>query len=383
MRIAIVGGGIGGLSAALTLSRTGHSVTIHERTPEPSRLGAGLQVSANARRVLHHLGLTDELDRIVTEPSRIVLRRWNDDTEIAHTMLHGVHEEKFGTRYANVSRADLLGILVDAVDAEDSIDLRFGSIIDGPESIADHDVVVGADGIHSRVREHVVGADEPRFSGTAAFRAQVPREALAHLAVETTNRLGPGAHVVSYFIGRNQSHHNLVFVAPQEEPIGESWTQQADVAELRAAFAGWSDELSTIIELVEEPVYKWALYDREPLKTWTKGAVTLLGDAAHPMLPFMAQGACQAIEDAAVLARCLDGVDAHDAPRALLTYEANRIDRTARIQTGSYRNRIAYHLPDGEQQEARDAAFASSSWGDALDWLYGHDPLSVPLLQPS
>jgi len=145
--------------------------------------------------------------------------------------------------------------------------------------------------------------------------------------------------------------------------------------------AGWSPQLQEIIDAVEEPVYRWALYDREPSTTWRNGLVALLGDAAHPMLPFMAQGACQAIEDAAILGRCLEGAgpDRQSIARALATYEATRIERATRIQSGSYFNRIVFHYPDGEEQVARDAMFASDGWSTATDWVYGYDPLTAPL----
>lgn len=394
MRIVIVGAGIGGCTAALALSRAGHDVVVLERAASVSPLGAGLQISANARRVLVDLGLGDEFSSIATEPTRIVVRRWQDDAVIGESALTGVHDAQFGHAYASVARNDLARILVDAASRTQNVDLRFGAgvdsvTVDGPRvsvrSGADNidaDVVVGADGIHSVVRAMVSGRDSPRFSGWAAYRAQVPRERVDHLPVETTNRVGPGAHVVSYFIGRDRSHMNLVFIAPETEWTGESWTEQTSVQSLRTAFDGWSVELQQLIDAVEEPVYKWALYDREPLATWCNGPVALLGDAAHPMLPFMAQGACQAIEDAAVLARCLlpSSTEPAEITRALKQYEATRMERATRIQSVSYFNRVVFHYPDGDDQRARDEMFGSDSWSRATDWVYDHDPLTVPLV---
>ncbi|NBR67786.1 MAG: FAD-binding protein [Actinobacteria bacterium] len=394
MRVVVVGAGIGGMTAALGLARAGHSVQILERAQGVSPLGAGLQVSANARRILVHLGLGGEFAAIATEPSRIVVRRWDDDSVLGEAPLTGVHDARFGHAFANVARNDLAALLVNAASAMPNIDIRFGVQVEEIDQSGSHpvvrcadgafdaDVVIGADGIHSVVRGVVAGEDSPRFSGWAAFRAQVPRGRVEHLPVETTNRVGPGAHVVSYFIGRNRSHLNLVFIAPETEWKGESWTEQTSLASLREAFHGWSPQLQDIISAVEEPVYKWALYDREPLSTWCNGSVALLGDAAHPMLPFMAQGACQAIEDAAVLVRCLEGVESRSAAvsRALLSYEATRIERATRIQSGSYLNRIVFHYPDGEEQVARDAMFASDRWSSATDWVYEHDALTTPLV---
>jgi salicylate hydroxylase len=186
---------------------------------------------------------------------------------------------------------------------------------------------------------------------------------------------------VSYFIGENQSHLNLVFIAPEPEWPGESWTERTSVESLREAFVGWSSELQEIIDAVEEPVYRWALNDHEPLMKWCNGSVALLGDAAHPMLPFMAQGACQAIEDAAVLARCLDGVSADSTTieTALHLYETTRVERANQIQSGSYFNRIVFHFPDGEEQRQRDEMFATGGWATATDWVYSYDALTAPL----
>ena len=394
MRVVVVGAGIGGATAALALARTGHEVRVLERASGVSPLGAGLQISANARRVLVDLGLEAAFASIVTEPSRIVVRRWDDDSVLGEAPLTGVHDSRFGHAFANVSRNDLAQILVDAAASMPNITIDFGKVVDGIDQSGQHpvvrcadgtvdaDVVIGADGIHSVVRSVVAGIDNPRFSGWSAFRAQVPSDRVGHLPVETTNRVGPGAHVVSYFIGRNRSHLNLVFIAPETEWTGESWTEQTSLASLRDAFEGWSPQLQRIISAVEEPVYRWALYDREPLATWCNGSVALLGDAAHPMLPFMAQGACQAIEDAAVLARCLAGVDPvpRSIWRSLAMYQTTRIERATRIQGASYFNRILFHYPDGEEQVKRDAMFGSDRWSSANDWVYEHDVLTTPLL---
>lgn len=394
MKVVVVGAGIGGMTTAIALARAGHEVQVLERTQGISPLGAGLQISANARRVLVDLGLGEVFTAIATEPSRIVVRRWDDDSVIGEAPLTGVHDARFGHAFANVSRNDLAGILVDAAVAMPNIDVRFGTVVDEIDQSGRHpvvrgagqefeaDVVVGADGIHSVVRGVVAGADSPRFSGWAAFRAQVPRDRVGHLPVETTNRVGPGAHVVSYFIGRNRSHLNLVFIAPESEWTGESWTEQTSLASLREAFDGWSPQLQAIIDAVEEPVYRWALNDRKPLSKWCNGSVALLGDAAHPMLPFMAQGACQAIEDAAVLVRCLEGVESQppSVAQALKKYESTRMERATRIQGASYFNRIVFHYPDGEDQIARDAMFASDGWSSATDWVYEHDALTTPLV---
>ena len=182
-------------------------------------------------------------------------------------------------------------------------------------SVAGADVVVGADGIHSAVRTNRFGPEPTRFSGWVAYRALVAREAVAHLRLEVTIRVGPGRHLVSYFVGQDQRYYNFVCVVPEATWDVESWTEPGSPEDLRAQFEGWAPDVAAVLDHVVEPVYKWALRDREPLKAWSDGRVTLLGDACHPILPFMAQGACQAIEDAAVLARCLD--DCRSARRRL------------------------------------------------------------------
>ena len=185
--------------------------------------------------------------------------------------------------------------------------------------------------------------------------------------------------MVSYFIGEDQTHLNLVFITKEQQWAEESWTARGDLATLRAAFEGWAEDLQEILGKVEDPVYKWALHDREPLPHWDLGRVTLLGDAAHPVLPFMAQGACQAIEDAYVLARCLNESDNHAT--AIKRYQTIRKPRTDKIQNGSWDNATTCHLPDGPEQEARDAFYLALTREDShplgsLDWLQGYNVLA-------
>ncbi|MSO15581.1 MAG: salicylate 1-monooxygenase, partial [Ilumatobacteraceae bacterium] len=240
------------------------------------------------------------------------------------------------------------------------------------------DIVIGADGIHSVVRPCVGGIDKPRFSGSAAYRALVPRSAVEDLPIEVTNRMGPDRHVVSYFIGRNRSHLNLVCISPEDSWETESWTEQGTMEDLLSRFEGWSPEFLSLLGRVEEPIFRWALYDREPLEQWGIGTTTLLGDACHPMLPFMAQGSCQAIEDAVVLARCLSDVNTSDATSALRRYEDARQGRTAQVQTSSFMNRDLFHMVDGQEQRDRDLIFSISPPGmSILDWVYEYDALTV------
>jgi salicylate hydroxylase len=384
VRVAIAGAGIGGLTLAASLARSGHEVELLEQASAFGEVGAGIQISPNAVRVLAALGLGNALAAVGTRPERAVVRRWADDRELGATALGGVILERHRYPYYNVFRPDLIEVLATALDGvtvrfgADVVALRGAGVELAGGDVVEADVVVGADGIHSAVRAALLGPTAARFSGLTAYRALVPGAAVADLAVEVTNRMGPGRHLVSYFVGRDRRYYNLVCVVPEATWAIESWTEPGSLDDLRAHFAGWSAGVGRLLDHVVAPVYRWALHDRRPLAAWSQGAVTLLGDACHPMLPFMAQGACQAIEDAAVLTRCLDdGGD--DVPAALLRYEALRLPRTARLQRLSWRNATTYHLPDGDEQRARDARLADGDTGGASDWLYGYDALTVDL----
>ncbi|MEY4173655.1 MAG: hypothetical protein RI900_820 [Actinomycetota bacterium] len=386
MRVAVAGGGIGGLTAALALARTGHEVSVFERASQFGEVGAGIQISPNGRRVLHDLGLREAFGAIAVESQRIVLRRWQDDSELSYTPLGEQFLQRYGVHHSNVARPDLVHVLEHAVRSMPNVEVRLGVRADGAIPAAgaggcpllhlsdgtsvEADVVVGADGIHSRVRDSVVGAHPSRFSGSVAYRALIPAERVAHLPLEVTNRVGPDAHVVTYFVGAGARWLNVVCIAPEEVWDVESWTEPGSADEMRDRYADWSPQLRTLLAEVSDPVFRWALHDREPLASWGAGGVTLLGDACHPMLPFMAQGACQAIEDAAVLARWLGSGEGVEA--SLRGYEAERKPRTDRVQSMSWGNRTLFHLPDGDEQRARDAMLHAGSGAlGAMDWLYG------------
>ena len=391
MKIAIVGGGIGGLTAALALSQNAHDITVFERSAGIREIGAGVQISPNASRLLHSLGLGAAYSEISVNPHRVVLRRWEDDSIIRATDLDESFLSQHQVPLANVARNELVEILGDAVAARANVTMKFSThvvsvepgdtsseviFVDG--SSQSFDIVIGADGIHSVVRPCVGGVDKPRFSGSAAYRALVPRSAVEDLPIDVTNRMGPDRHVVSYFIGRNRSHLNLVCISPEDSWETESWTEQGTKDDLYSRFEGWSPEFLSLLGRVEEPIFRWALYDREPLEQWGIGTTTLLGDACHPMLPFMAQGSCQAIEDAIVLARCLSETNTTDVASALRRYEDARQGRTAQVQTSSVMNRDLFHLVDGQEQKDRDMILSISPPGmSILDWVYEYDALTV------
>lgn len=399
MRFGIVGGGIGGLTSALVMARRGHDVAVFERSSAIREVGAGVQISPNAGCVLRSLGLGDAFDAISVHPERMVFRRWEDDSIIRANDFDEAFADQYGMPLASVARTDLIEILAQAVAAVPTINLSLASRVTHVEPGDDSstiffadatslsfDVVIGADGIHSVVRPCVGGADSARFSGSVAYRALVPLDAVKDLPVDFTNRVGPDRHVVSYFIGKDRRYLNLVCISPEDSWTTESWTEPGTLDDLRERFAGWSPELLSILDRVEEPVFRWALYDREPLEQWGIGSTTLLGDACHPMLPFMAQGSCQAIEDAAILGRCLDDVHAGDGPdgaaavAALRRYETARQGRTARVQTTSFMNRDLFHMPDGPMQQGRDEFLASGVAGfGPLEWVYSYDPLTAAI----
>ena len=391
MKIAIIGGGIGGLTAALALSQNAHDITVFERSAGIREIGAGVQISPNAGRLLHSLGLGAAYSEISVNPHRVVLRRWEDDSVIRATDLDESFLSQHQVPLANVARNELVEILGNAVAARTNVTLKFSThvvkvepgdasseVIFADGSSQSFDIVIGADGIHSVVRPCVGGIDKPRFSGSAAYRALVPRSAVEDLPIDVTNRMGPDRHVVSYFIGRNRSHLNLVCISPEDSWETESWTEQGTMEDLLSRFEGWSPEFLSLLGRVEEPIFRWALYDREPLEQWGIGTTTLLGDACHPMLPFMAQGSCQAIEDAVVLARCLSDTNTKDAASALRRYEDARQGRTAQVQTSSLMNRDLFHMVDGQEQKDRDMILSISPPGmSILDWVYEYDALTV------
>ena len=391
MKIAVIGGGIGGLTAALALSQNEHDITVFERSAGIREIGAGVQISPNAGRLLHSLGLGAAYSEISVNPHRVVLRRWEDDSIIRATDLDESFLSQHQVPLANVARNELVEILGNAVAARTNVTLKFSThvvsvepgdasseVIFADGSSQSFDIVIGADGIHSVVRPCVGGIDKPRFSGSAAYRALVPRSAVEDLPIDVTNRMGPDRHVVSYFIGRNRSHLNLVCISPEDSWETESWTEQGTMEDLLSRFEGWSPEFLSLLGRVEEPIFRWALYDREPLEQWGIGTTTLLGDACHPMLPFMAQGSCQAIEDAVVLARCLSDASTNDAVSALRRYEDARQGRTAQVQISSLMNRDLFHMVDGQEQKDRDMIFSISPPGmSILDWVYEYDALTV------
>jgi salicylate hydroxylase len=299
----------------------------------------------------------------------------------------GEVEKAFGAPYYHFHRADLANLLAAALPAErvhvshkladleqtaDRVVARFEN-----GATVEADLLVGADGIHSKVRHVLLGPEKPRFTGCVAWRGLVPAERIRDLKIEVAshNWMGPDGHVVHYWVSAGR-FMNVVCVTEHGDWTSESWTEKGNVADVAARYRDWHPIVRGLIAAFSE-TYIWALHDRLPLPRWGEGRVTLLGDACHPMLPFMAQGAAQSIEDGAALAAILKAGD--DVPAVLRRYEAVRKPRATRLQEASANNRTRFHLPDGPEQQARDQAMATS--GDRsianIGWLYLHDAAAV------
>lgn len=386
--IAIVGGGIGGLSAALSLLQAGFDVHVYEQARLLREVGAGIVISPNATRILHGFGLAAELTKAGVAPLAWRQRRWEDGRTLLCSPLAEISPPPFGYPLYVAHRADVLAMLAAALPAERlHLGCRLTSLADDGESVTlqfdnqppvTADAVIGADGIHSTMRGLLFGAENPRFTGCVAYRGLVPAARLAHLnlPLESQLWLGPGKHFVHYPVSGGR-FVNFVCLIERDAWTKESWTEPGQVTDVLAAYAGWHEQVRAIIGAVEE-TFIWGLFDREPLQQWSAGRVTLLGDACHPMLPFLAQGAAQAIEDGAALAVCL--TKAQDIPEALKHYEALRLPRTAKIQTIARGNMRRNHLPDGPEQRERDAQMTSghADWSiGATAWIYNYDAMAA------
>lgn len=368
MKVAVIGGGVGGLTAALALTRKGIEVEVYEQAPALTEVGASLQLGPNAVRLIDELGLLPRLREIGVRPDAVELVRWEDGSLLLHTELGAAAEEYFGAPELDVSRPDLqrmlfealppgmmrLGVRVASVDQDDDgviVRLAGGASVQA-------DAAVAADGIRSSIRQQLVGSDDPVFSGTVVYRGVVAREEVTRLHPGRMNMywLGPRRHGVAYWIAGGRLL--AVNCAVQDaEWSRESWTLEAPAAEALRYFEGWHEPLLARIRRVPT-MLRGAVFVRRPLEHWSFGRVTLLGDAAHAMEPFQAQGAAQAVEDAFVLGECM-AAEPDDVAAAFARYEAIRMERGRVVQESSSRAANVFYLPDGPEQRERDARYAS------------------------
>lgn len=395
MRVLIAGAGIGGLTAALAALRQGYEVEVYEQASELKEVGAGVQLSANGTRVLYALGVGEELKSLSCEATGKEIRLWNTGETWKLFDLGKVSIERYGFPYFTVYRPDLLDVLARAVrrlkadairlrrqcvgftqtDGEVRLDLEDGTTATG-------DALIGADGVHSPIRQTLFGADKPQFSGIIAWRGIIPMERLPARMERRVgvNWVGPGGHVVHYPL-RGGAVLNFVGALERTDWQIESWSARGTTEELAADYRGWHEDIQTLIRNIPVP-HKWALMVRPPMPRWTVGRVTLLGDACHSMVPFLAQGAVMAMEDGLILARALTELDGDVASR-LARYEEARRERTRRAVEGSADNIARFHDraladPVGARQYV-EREWAGHNVASRYEWLFRYDALTETL----
>lgn len=360
MKILIAGAGIGGLSAALCLSRAGHEVQVFEQAPQFTEVGAGIQCGANAIRVLDSLGILSELEKVSVEPERVEFRDGVSGEVLYSMELGEAYRQKYNAPYLHIHRAHLHSALLGALQSLSNVKLELNADVSGFNETTNYvalklsdgrvfngDALVGADGVKSIVRAKLLGSTRPQFTGNVAWRGVLPADRLPDNFMEkvTSNFMGRGKHMVIYYL-QKQRLVNFVGVVENDQWRDESWVSPAPWGELKAEFDGWHATVQTVIDAMDkDQCFRWALYNHKPFSNWSSRRVTLLGDAAHSTLPFMASGAAMAIEDARVLQRALDQAD--NLEEGLELYQRNRLARTAKIQTDSARFGKLYHVPNG------------------------------------
>lgn len=383
-RIAVVGGGIGGLTLAIALSDLGMDVEVFEQAPELTEIGAAVALAANGTRLLRRLGVDDALTAASAEPTELQFRRWDSGEMIWSLPMADRYQERCGAPFYGLHRVHLQNALlervpegvvhlgrrvVDVASELTGVRLEFEN---GDPYFAD--IVVGADGIHSTLRSHVVGA--PRratYSGDIGFRGLIPVSAMPLLPDPGALQfwVGPGAHLLHYPINPDRGVVNFLAVVPRLQWNEPTWRVPCDVSEAVDAFSTWHPAVTEMVGAVEEDSNWWALHDFAPLERWSRGRVVLLGDAAHAMLPHQGQGANQAIEDAVTLAHCLAGVTAADVQTAITRYERLRRGRTRNVQRYSRLAAERLHVPDGAAATQRDTELTRLA--TQLAWIHQYD----------
>lgn len=371
-RIAVIGGGLGGIAAASLLQQSGYNVRVYEQTRDFGRIGAGIHLGPNVVRVLDRMGVAKKLIETGVQPEAWVSKVWDTGDELFSFPLRGFSERVYGAPYLTVHRGDLQDLMIESLTTDS---ISPGKKLVGLSEKSDHvrlqfedgtsdsaDLVIGADGLRSKVRDHLLGPEEPIFTGVIGHRALFPTSLVRNLiAGDYTRWWKEDRNFIVYFLHQNREEIYIVTGAPQKEwHLQSSWTP-CTKQELISAFEGFHDHVMRIIEAMpEEVLSKWAYFEREPLPYWTAGRLVLLGDACHPMKPHMGQGAAMALEDAAMLVRCLDHVGVENYEKAFKLYEANRHARATKVQITS--RSIAW-LKDGKDPF----------------WVYGYDVFSEPI----
>ncbi len=371
-KITIVGGGIGGLTAALSLQAHGFDCALFEQNIKPREVGAGIQISPNALGVLRALGVESKIEQAAFEPQSAVMRNYRTGKVEMKIPLKGFCEQHYGAKYLHIHRADLLRILVEEIK-NTGIKLRFGKraknyrreknrimLITEDGAEYESDVIIGADGLHSVVRAQMLGDEPAHFTRQAAWRGLVSAERLPKnlISPDANVWLGAGRHFVAYYV-RGGAWINFVAVEERRQWVEEDWHKSGNPTDLRAAFAGWDENVRILLEACEE-CFLWGLFDRAPLPRWIDERVALLGDACHPMLPFMAQGAAMAIEDGFVLARRLAD-KRQSLEQRLVLYQAQRKPRATLMQEISRSQARIYHMRSPLMRFGRKIAFKLST----------------------
>ncbi|MGM0586287.1 MAG: FAD-dependent monooxygenase [Pseudomonadota bacterium] len=392
LEIAVAGAGIGGLAAAAALGRAGHRVVVLERAEAPAEVGAGLQLSPNAMRAVDALGAGAAVREAASRPEAVELRMHASGRTVHRLPLGRAAEERYGAPYLQIHRAELHAALREAAEAAGA-ELRFGEEVSRAGDVrggaalytdrgaVEADLAVAADGVRSAIRGEMTRA-RPRFSGHVAWRGLVPAERLPArlLAPRATVWMGPRRHLVTYPL-REGRLLNFVAVEERRDWTAEGWRAPGDPDALRASFAGWHADVAALMAGVEE-TFLWGLFGHPELPRWSRGRVALLGDAAHPTTPFLAQGAAMAMEDAVVLARALE---AHGPERALAAWEAARKPRATRLQKAAARTGRRFHSRWAPERWAKAAAIgALTRWAPGVaeglnDWVYRYDATRAPV----
>ncbi len=367
-RVAVVGAGLGGLSVAGFLQRAGFPVTIYEQSPTFSRTGAGIILSANVMKVLRRLGVERALIEAGIKPHCYISRAWDTGEIMYKIVFDAASEERYGGPYLNIHRGDLHAVLERAVTPGS---IRFNYRLSGLEQTndcvhlafengekAETDIVIGADGIRSKVRESLLGNELPRFVGAVAYRAIFPATRLAGFEIpDCTKWWGRDRHILPYFMTSRRDEIYVIGVVPWRRWDSDAAFLPASREDLLEAFADFHQDLQRVLEAAQD-VSVWPIYDRVRDDRWSRDRVALLGDACHPMRPYMAAGGAMAVEDAAILSRCIAGFESLDV--AFRTYETTRISRVADVQRISLEN----------------------SWmrgPTQTDWFYCYDACTAPL----